>query len=105
MYGPHHHHVDDPSDISRTTKYFEYLNRSRLKRIQGIRERLTKAEALEKSIIKDKADLQKLQASLSSDKLSLKRELDNNARALKKSKSVVVSRQSKLNKLKKQEAA
>ena len=96
---------DDPSDISRTTKYFEYLNRSRLKRIQGIRERLTKAEALEKSIIKDKADLQKLQASLSSDKLSLKRELDNNARALKKSKSVVVSRQSKLNKLKKQEAA
>ena len=96
---------DDPSDISRTTKYFEYLNRSRLKRIQGVRKRLVRAEDIERSIIEDKERLQKLRISLTSDKVSLKRELANNAKALKKSKSAVVSRQSKLNKLKKQEAA
>ena len=96
---------DDPSDISRTTKYFEYLNRSRLKRIQGVRKRLAKAESIEKSIIEDKKRLQNLQISLKADKASLKKELANNAVALKKSKSVVVSKQSKLNKLKKQEAA
>ena len=96
---------DDPSDISRTTKYFEYLNRSRLKRIQGVRKRLVRAEDIERSIIEDKVRLQKLRISLTSDKVSLTRELANNAKALKKSKSAVVSRQSKLNKLKKQEAA
>ena len=96
---------DDPSDISRTTKYFEYLNRSRVKRIQGVRKRLAKAEDIERSIIEDKERLQKLRTSLTSDKVSLKKELANNSEALKKSKSVVVSRQSKLNKLKKKEAA
>jgi septal ring factor EnvC (AmiA/AmiB activator) len=96
---------DDPSDISRTTKYFEYLNRSRVKRIQGVRKRLAKAEDIERSIIEDKERLQKLRTSLTSDKVSLKKELANNSQALKKSKSVVVSQQSKLNKLKKQEAA
>lgn len=96
---------DDPSDISRTTKYFEYLNRSRLKRIQGVRKRLVKAEDIERSIIEDKERLQKLRVSLGSDKVSLTKELANNSIALKKSKSVVVSRQSKLNKLKKEEAA
>ena len=96
---------DDPSDISRTTKYFEYLNRSRVKRIQSVRKSLVKAEEIESSIKQDKKDLQKLRVSLNSDKASLKKELDNNSRALKKSKSVVVNRQSKLNKLKREEAA
>jgi len=96
---------DDPSDISRTTKYFEYLNRSRVKRIQGVRKSLAKAEKIELSITQDKENLQKLRVSLDGDKTSLKKELDKNAKALKKSKSSVVSKQSKLNKLKKREAA
>ena len=96
---------DDPSDISRTTKYFEYLNRSRVKRIKNVRKTLEKAERLELSIKQDKEKLQKLRVSLDADKVKLKKQLDNNEQALKKSKSVVVSKQSKLNKLKKQEAA
>lgn len=96
---------DDPSDISRTTKYFEYLNRSRVKRIEGVRKSLAKAEKIEQSITQDKKNLQDLRVSLNSDKTSLKKELGNNAKALKKSKSTVVSKQSKLNKLKKREAA
>ncbi|MGB1311704.1 MAG: murein hydrolase activator EnvC family protein, partial [Leucothrix sp.] len=96
---------DDPSDISRTSKYFEYLNRSRVQRIQGIRKNLTKAEKIESSIKQDRSKLQKLRKNLDADKASLKKELHNNSVALKKSKSTVVSRQSTLNKLKKQEAA
>lgn len=96
---------DDPSDISRTTKYFEYLNRSRIKRIKGVRKRLDKVEKIEQAIIKDKERLQQLRGGLSADKVSLKKVLANNSKALKKSKSVVVSKQSKLNKLKKEEAA
>lgn len=96
---------DDPSDISRTTKYFEYLNRSRVKRIKNVRKTLAKAERIELSIKQDKDKLQKLRVSLDADKIKLKKQLDNNEKALKKSKSVVVSKQSKLNKLKKQEAA
>ena len=96
---------DDPSDISRTTKYFEYLNRSRVKRIQNVRKSLAKAEKIEQSIKKDKQDLQALRVSLDADKVNLRAELKNNEIALKKSKSVLVSKQSKLNQLKKQEAA
>ena len=96
---------DDPSDISRTTKYFEYLNRSRVKRIKGVRKQLTKAEEIEQQIIKDKEKLQRLGTSLKANKIGLKKELESNAKALKRSKSQVVSKQSKLNKLKKQEAA
>jgi len=96
---------DDPSDISRTTKYFEYLNRSRVKRIKNVRKSLLKAEKIELSITQDKEKLQKLRGSLDADKVTLNKELANNEQALKKSKSVVVSKQSRLNKLKKQEAA
>jgi len=96
---------DDPSDISRTTKYFEYLNRSRVKRIKNVRESLAEAEKIELNIKQDNEKLQKLRVSLDADKVALNRELANNEKALKKSKSVVVSNQSKLNKLKKQEAA
>ena len=96
---------DDPSDISRTTKYFEYLNRSRVKRIQNVRKSLAKAEKIEQSIKKDKQALQALRVSLDADKVNLRAELKNNEIALKKSKSVLVSKQSKLNQLKKQEAA
>ena len=96
---------DDPSDISRTTKYFEYLNRSRVERIKNVRKSLAKAEKIELSIKQDKDRLQKLRVSLDADKVNLNKELKNNEKALKKSKSIVVSKQSKLNKLKKQEAA
>ena len=96
---------DDPSDISRTTKYFEYLNSSRIKRIKNVRRSLSKAEKIELSIKQDKERLQKLRVSLDADKVTLNKELANNEKALKKSKSIVVSNQSKLNQLKKQEAA
>lgn len=96
---------DDPSDISRTTKYFEYLNTSRVKRIQNVRKSLQEIEQLEEKITKDSQELKALRISLLSDKKSLQSELAKNNKALKSAKSVESTERSKLNKLKKKEAA
>lgn len=96
---------DDPSDISRTTKYFEYLNRSRVKRIERVRQTLKEAEALEASITQDRQALNQLRISLAQDKKQLSEELRKNEIALGRAKSEVVDKSKELAKLKKQEAA
>ncbi|PWQ99999.1 murein hydrolase activator EnvC family protein [Leucothrix pacifica] len=96
---------DDPSDISRTTKYFEYLNTSRVNRIQNVRKSLEEIEKLEAKITKDSQELKSLRVSLLADKKSLQAELAKNSKALKSAKSVESSQRSKLNQLKKKEAA
>lgn len=96
---------DDPSDISRTTKYFEYLNRSRVKRIERVRQTLKEAEVLEASITQDRQALNQLRISLAQDKKQLSAELRKNEIALGRAKSEVVDKSKELAKLKKQEAA
>lgn len=96
---------DDPSDISRTTKYFEYLNRSRVKRIERVRQTLKEVEALEASITQDRQALNQLRISLAQDKKQLSAELRKNEIALGRAKSEVVDKSKELAKLKKQEAA
>ena len=96
---------DDPSDISRTTKYFEYLNTSRVKRIQNVRKSLEKVEKLELTITKDREALKSLRVSLLADKKSLQGELAKNNKALRSARSVENSERNKLNQLKKKEAA
>lgn len=96
---------DDPSDISRTTKYFEYLNTSRIDRIKQVRKKLARVEKIEGDIAKDRERLRSLRLTLADDRKSLQGELNKNAEALKKAKRVEVSRQRKVNKLKKEEAA
>ena len=96
---------DDPSDISRTTKYFEYLNKSRVKRIQNVRKSLKEVEQLESKITKDRESLKSLRVGLLADKKSLQSELSKNNKALRSAKTVENTQRSKLNKLKKKEAA
>ena len=96
---------DDPSDISRTTKYFEYLNKSRVKRIQNVRKSLNEVEQLESKITKDRESLKSLRVGLLADKKSLQGELSKNNKALRSAKTVENTQRSKLNKLKKKEAA
>ena len=96
---------DDPSDISRTTKYFEYLNKSRIDRIKTVRKKLTRVEKIEGDIAKDRERLKSLRVTLGDDRKSLQGELNKNAAALKQAKRVEVSKQKKLNTLKKEEAA
>ncbi|PWQ98758.1 murein hydrolase activator EnvC family protein [Leucothrix arctica] len=96
---------DDPSDISRTTKYFEYLNKSRIDRIKTVRKKLTRVKKIEGDISKDRERLKSLRVTLGDDRKSLQSELNKNAAALKQAKRVEVSKQKKLNTLKKEEAA
>lgn len=95
---------DDPSDIGRTIKYFEYLNRSRLKKIKTIRTSLKKVQDIEKKIAVDRTQLRNLNKKLSTQETNLKGILGKRARSLTLAKKKVASKASELKKLKKQEA-
>lgn len=95
---------DDPSDIGRTVKYFEYLNRSRLKKIKTIRASLEKIKIMEQRIATDRIKLKKLTTDLVSQKTNLKGILKKREKSLKKAKKQVATKASKLKKLKQQEA-
>jgi len=95
---------DDPSDISRTVKYFEYLNKHRLKRIKSINKRLLKIKQVQDQISKDTTHLKKLQKEQSSKKRSLKAAVNAKELSLKKQRKVVLSDQQKLQKLRKEES-
>jgi len=95
---------DDPSTISRTVKYFEYMNKHRLKRIKKIKKRLNKVQLVQDQIAKDSKVLQKLQTEQSDKKTALKTIVKEKDRLLKKQKRVVSSQVQKLAKLRKDES-
>jgi len=95
---------DDPSDIGRTIKYFEYLNRNRLKKIKAIRASLKKVKKIEEQITIDRAKSKQLSAELTSQKSNLKAILKKREKSLRLAKRQVASKASKLKKLKAQEA-
>ena len=80
---------DDPSDISRTVKYFEYMNNHRLKRIRSIKVRLDKIKKIQIQINEDSKTLNALQQKQSIRKVSLKKAVGEKEKALKKQKKVV----------------
>jgi septal ring factor EnvC (AmiA/AmiB activator) len=95
---------DDPSDISRTVKYFEYMNQHRLKRIKKVKKRLNKIKEVQAQIAKDSVALKKLQASQSENKVALKSVVTAKDKLLKKQKKVVRSQEQQLSRLKKDES-
>lgn len=95
---------DDPSDISRTIKYFEYMNKSRLKRIQTIKKRLEKIKTVQNQINKDNQSLKELQVKQSKRKVVLKAVLKEKDRLLKNQGKIVSSKKQQLSKLKKDES-
>ena len=94
---------DDPSDISRTTKYFEYMNRHRLKRIRSINKKIKSVKKIQEQINKDAERLQELQKKQKYKKVTLKSAVSDKERALKKQRRVVLSKEQRLAKLVKQE--
>lgn len=90
---------DDPSDISRTTKYFEYMNKHRLKRIKSINKKIKSLKQIEVQINKDSQNLQDLQKKQNIKKLKLKSTVLEKERALKKQRHVVLSKKQILTKL------
>lgn len=95
---------DDPSDISRTVKYFEYMNKHRLKRIKKIKSRLNKVQVVQEQIAKDTRTLEALQAKQGDKKIALKSVVKEKDKLLKKQRKVVTSQERKLSKLKKDES-
>ncbi len=95
---------DDPSDISRTVKYFEYMNQYRLKRIKKVKKRLNKIQEVKKQIAKDSLLLKKLQATQSDKKRALKSMLVKKERLLKTQGKVVRSQEQRLSRLKKDDS-
>jgi len=82
---------DDPSDISRTVKYFEYMNKHRLKRIKKIKKHLAKIKVMQDKISDDSESLKKLQTEQSKRKVTLKSTVKEKDRLLKKQGKVVSS--------------
>jgi len=95
---------DDPSDISRTVKYFEYMNKHRLERIGFIKTRLDKIKTLQTQINDDSKTLNTLQEKQHGRKSSLKTAVKNKEKAYKNQKKVVYSQEQKLANLRKQES-
>jgi septal ring factor EnvC (AmiA/AmiB activator) len=95
---------DDPSDISRTMKYFEFLNAHRLDRIQSIKSRLDKIKVIQAQINQDSKTLGTLQQKQSIRKISLKNAASEREKALKKQKKVVYTQEQELAKLLKEES-
>ncbi len=95
---------DDPSDISRTIKYYEYMNNHRIKRIKTIKKRLDKIKQIEEKIKQDSLKLQQLQSQQSKKKQALKLAVKEKDRALRKQRKIVYSQEQKLARLKKEDA-
>lgn len=95
---------DDPSDISRTVKYFEYMNEHRLKRIKKIKVRLEKIKTVQTQINKDTADLTKLQKQQGTTKKELKLAVKQRERSYKKQRKTLITQEQKFKKLKREES-
>lgn len=94
---------DEPSDISRTIRYFEYLNENRVKRIQGIQKTLGELDAVRTTIEKDRTSLQELTQTLAQQKTDIESTLQARSTALGTIKSDIRSKEKRLNKLKAEE--
>ena len=95
---------DDPSDISRTVKYFEYMNQHRLKRIRRIKTRLDKVQTVQSQINTDTADLTKLQKEQGATKKELKLAAALREKSYKKQRKKLLTQEQKVKKLKREES-
>ncbi len=95
---------DNPSDIGRTVKYFEYLNRSRVDRIAKVKTTLKNIRTIEDESIKAKAELQLLSTQLSSQKILSKNILLKRELAYQQTQKNVSSKSKELKQLKRREA-
>ncbi len=95
---------DDPSDISRTVKYFEYLNLHRLKRIRRINHQLEKIHIVQEQISLDRQQLSALQKDQAKKKKALKVAVAKREKIFKKQRKTVYTQEQKLKKLKREES-
>lgn len=96
---------DEPSELSRTMRYFEYMNKSRLANIQSIQEKVKEVNALRITIDKNQRELQILDSQQKQQKAELEATLNSRSSSLVKLTADVRSKQKRLNKLQEEEAS
>lgn len=94
---------DEPADIGRTMQYFEYLNNSRLDKINTISGTLDRLEKIKEQARKDKLKLQKLKKRLSTQKADLKKTTLSREAVLKKVQGKIKNTKSRIARLKNDE--
>jgi septal ring factor EnvC (AmiA/AmiB activator) len=87
---------DDPSDIGRTVKYFEYLNKSRIKKIKRLNKTIEDLHKAESDIINDQKELQHLHVAMSAEKKASEDSLKQRKIAYTKVKKTVKNKKQKL---------
>lgn len=95
---------DDPSDIGRTIKYFEYLNKSRINKIKLINKTIETLHKTKANIVRDKGELHQLRVGLSVEKKASQDTLKQRKAAYKKVKKLVKNKKQQLAVLKKKES-
>ena len=95
---------DNPSDISRTLRYFQFLNTHRTKRIETINDTIGKIQTLTAAMEQDRQELNGLEEELSVQHKEAQATLSTRAASLKKLDSDIRNKQTRLDKLRKDEA-
>lgn len=95
---------DDPADISRNIRYFEYMNTSRIRKIQSISKTLAELKTVQENISNEQNRLQGLIKTQTRDKAEMQATLDVRASKLQILKRDISSKQKQLSKLQAEDA-
>ncbi len=95
---------DEPSDLSRTIRYFEYMNESRIKRIQKVNKTAKEVNSMHLNINQDRQTLEQLQQNLAQQKSELQSTLSERADMLVTLKRDIRTSQQRLSALKQEDA-
>lgn len=95
---------DNPSDISRTLRYFEYLNKHRTTKITTINTSIEKVRTLTNQMEKDRLQLTSLEDTLSGQKKALQGTIAMREDAIKRLNNEIQIKQDQVERLRIQEA-
>lgn len=95
---------DEPSDISRTMKYMEYMNNARLNKIKKVQTTLKRLSELDEEIKRSRIDLKSLSKDLSKQKEETAVLLEQRSASRKKLQRSIASKEKELDALFAQEA-
>jgi len=96
---------DEPSDISRTMKYLEYLNNARIKQIKDTQNTIKEINQIESQITKDRESLKLLAKELIKQKEEIRVLLNQRTASRKQIQTSIANDEKALAKLKQQEAS
>lgn len=96
---------DNPSDLSRTVHYFDYINQSRVKRIKKIQKTLDDLHTTRNKIDKNQKRLQTLNQQQEQQKAEITTTLSTRNDHLKRLSSDIRAKQKRMNKLRTEDAS